>query len=437
MTKKQLIYICLMLIPFSLLSQNLTDKVDMLMGTHNDSYCVAGPQLPHGSINPSPQTPNGHHGGYAPDQPIRGFGQLHVSGTGWGRYGQIFISPQIGFDATETGHDSPKSEEVAKPYYYAVYLDRYNILTEVTPTHSCAVYRLTYPETGDKNILLDIMHNIPQHIATEIKGKFLGGEIFYDDKSNKITGWGEYKGGFGSWDPYKVYFVIQPDVKAQKVDISNKGEEALYAQIRLPENISVLHLNVGISLRSTENAEKFLASEIGNRTFDEIKNTAKDIWENTLSKIKIKGGTKDEQCIFYTGLYHSHLMARDRTGDNPHQAGDTPHLDDHYCVWDTWRTKYPLMILLDENYVAKTINSFIDRFARDGMCTPSYTSSLEFTMLQGGDDVDNVIADAIVKGVTGFDYNKAYEIMKRNAFKARSKEYQKLGWNAEVGGEMS
>jgi len=426
-----------MLIPFNLLSQNLTDKVDMLMGTHNDSYCVAGPQLPHGSINPSPQTPNGHHGGYAPDQPIRGFGQLHVSGTGWGRYGQIFISPQIGFDATEAGHDSPKSEEVAKPYYYAVYLDRYNILTEVTPTHSCAVYRITYPEAGDKNILLDIMHNIPQHIATEIKGKFLGGEIFYDDKSNKITGWGEYKGGFGSWDPYKVYFVIQPDVKPQKVDISNKGEEALYAQIRLPENTSVIHLNVGISLRSIENAEKFLVSEIGNKTFDEIKNTAKDIWETTLSKIKIKGGTDDEQRIFYTGLYHSHLMARDRTGDNPHQAGDTPHLDDHYCVWDTWRTKYPLMILLDENYVAKTINSFIDRFARDGMCTPSYTSSLEFTMLQGGDDVDNVIADAIIKEVKGFDYNKAYEIMKWNAFKARSKEYQKLGWNAEVGGEMS
>ncbi|MDU1903387.1 MAG: GH92 family glycosyl hydrolase [Dysgonomonas sp.] len=437
MTKKQLIYICLMLIPFNLLSQNLTDKVDMLMGTHNDSYCVAGPQLPHGSINPSPQTPNGHHGGYAPDQPIRGFGQLHVSGTGWGRYGQIFISPQIGFDATETGHDSPKSEEVAKPYYYAVYLDRYNILTEITPTHSCAVYRITYPEAGDKNILLDIMHNIPQHIATEIKGKFLGGEIFYDDKSNKITGWGEYKGGFGSWDPYKVYFVIQPDVKPQKVDISNKGEEALYAQIRLPENTSVIHLNVGISLRSIENAEKFLVSEIGNKTFDEIKNTAKDIWETTLSKIKIKGGTDDEQRIFYTGLYHSHLMARDRTGDNPHQAGDTPHLDDHYCVWDTWRTKYPLMILLDENYVAKTINSFIDRFARDGMCTPSYTSSLEFTMLQGGDDVDNVIADAIIKEVKGFDYNKAYEIMKWNAFNARSKEYQKLGWNAEVGGEMS
>lgn len=426
-----------MLIPFNLLSQNLTDKVDMLMGTHNDSYCVAGPQLPHGSINPSPQTPNGHHGGYAPDQPIRGFGQLHVSGTGWGRYGQIFISPQIGFDATETGHDSPKSEEVAKPYYYAVYLDRYNILTEITPTHSCAVYRITYPEAGDKNILLDIMHNIPQHIATEIKGKFLGGEIFYDDKSNKITGWGEYKGGFGSWDPYKVYFVIQPDVKPQKVDISNKGEEALYAQIRLPENTSVIHLNVGISLRSIENAEKFLVSEIGNKTFDEIKNTAKDIWETTLSKIKIKGGTDDEQRIFYTGLYHSHLMARDRTGDNPHQAGDTPHLDDHYCVWDTWRTKYPLMILLDENYVAKTINSFIDRFARDGMCTPSYTSSLEFTMLQGGDDVDNVIADAIIKEVKGFDYNKAYEIMKWNAFNARSKEYQKLGWNAEVGGEMS
>ena len=96
--------------------QSLADKVDMWMGTYGAGHCVVGPQLPHGSVNPSPQTAYGGHAGYVPDQPIRGFGQLHVSGIGWGRYGQIFLSPQVGFNPGETDHDSPKQGEEATPY---------------------------------------------------------------------------------------------------------------------------------------------------------------------------------------------------------------------------------------------------------------------------------------------------------------------------------
>lgn len=86
-------------------------------------------------------------------------------------------------------------------------------------------------------------------------------------------------------------------------------------------------------------------------------------------------------------------MPRDRTGDNPHWDSESAHMDDHYCVWDTWRTKYPLMVLLRESYVAQTINSFIDRFAHNGVCNPTFTSSLDWTSKQGGDDVDNIIAE--------------------------------------------
>jgi len=148
-----------------------SELVEMFMGVQGFSNCVIGPQLPHGSVNPSPQTPNGHHDGYDPKEPIRGFGQLHVSGTGWGRYGQIFMSPQIGFNANEEGHDSPKSGEIATPYYYSVNLLRYGIKVEITPTHNCSLYRLTFPKSDNANILLDIAHNIPQHIVTNSKRK--------------------------------------------------------------------------------------------------------------------------------------------------------------------------------------------------------------------------------------------------------------------------
>jgi len=172
-------------------------------------------------------------------------------------------------------------------------------------------------------------------------------------------------------------------------------------------------------MRSIENAQQFLNVEVGSLSFDKVKANAKIKWDKVLSTINVKGGSVSEQRLFYTTLYHSFLMPRDRTGDNPNWESDMPHFDDHYCVWDTWRTKFPLMVLLNESFVSKNINSFIDRFTHDGKCTPTYTSSLEWDWKQGGDDVDNIIADAFVKNVKGFDRSKAYELIKWDAFNAR------------------
>lgn len=414
------------------------DKVDMFMGVQGFSNCIIGPQLPHGSVNPSPQTPNGHHDGYHPDEPIRGFGQIHASGIGWGRYGQIFLSPQIGFDPTEDGHDSPKSDEIATPYYYAVNLKRYAILAEITPTSHCALYRFSYPKASvDANLLLDVAHNIPQHIVPIVKGKFIRGEIIYSEGSKNISGWGEYVGGFGSELPYKVYFYLNMDTIPADVSIVGKGNDTLYARIRLPENLEFLRVNVGISFKSIENAKKFLLDEVGDQSFDQIKNTAKEIWEDTFASIDVKGGTEEEQRLFYTAMYHSFVMPRDRTNDNPNWNSKLPHYDDHYCTWDTWRTKFPLMVLINESFVSRNIQSFIDRFEHDSLVTPTYTSSLEWDWKQGGDDVDNIIADAFVKNVQGFDRNKAYELIKKHAFKDRSPEYQFYGWIPEPANRMS
>lgn len=419
-------------------AKNKSDFVDLFMGVQKFSNCVIGPQLPHGSVNPSPQTPNGHHDGYDPKEPIRGFGQLHASGTGWGRYGQIFISPQIGFNASEEGHDSSKSEEIASPYYYAVNLDRYGIKAEVTPTHNCAVYRFTFPQTKDANILLDIAHNIPQHIVPFVNGRFVGGQINYNKKDNILTGWGEYIGGFGNdTDPYKVYYCIALDIKPEKVVIKDEKEKALYAQIKLPSNPGAVLIKVGVSMKSVENAAKFLAEELAEKSFETTKAEALQAWENVFSTIDVKGGNEYDTRMFYTTMYHSFVMPRDRTGDNPNWESEMPHFDDHYCVWDTWRTKYPLMLLINESFVANTISSFIDRFAHQGVVRPTYTSSQIWDWKQGGDDVDNIIADAFIKNVKGFDRKKAYELIKFNAFNERDKEYIKLGWMPEPAYRMS
>ncbi|MDR0694304.1 MAG: GH92 family glycosyl hydrolase [Prevotellaceae bacterium] len=412
-----------------------TGKVDMFMGVQGNSNGVIGPQLPHGSVNPSPQTPHGSHDGYAPNQPIRGFGQLHVSGTGWGRYGQILLSPQTGFNAGETAHDSPKSNEIATPYYYSVCLNRYRIKVEITPAQHCAAYRFTFPETDSACILLDIAHNIPQHIAPEVDGQFSGNyelQIIDYENAPSIVGFGEYAGGFGSGEAYRVYFAIVLNCELQMKDYKQG-----YARIFLPDNPQTVDLQISISMKSIENALAFLKEETGGKSFDDIKNAAMQAWENVFNKIAVKGGTDGQQRLFYTVMYHSYLMPHDRTGDHPHWDSDAPHIDDHYCVWDTWRTKYPLMTLLNESFTTRTIASFIDRYEHNGQCMPTFTSSLEWDWKQGGDDVDNIIADAFVKNVPGFDHAKAFELLKHNAFNERSENYRAKGWESEPAERMS
>jgi predicted alpha-1,2-mannosidase len=428
MKTKILLFYLLTILPFPVCAQSaaLADEVNMFMGVRGGSNCVIGPQLPHGSVNPAPQTPKGGQNGYDEHDVIRGFGQLHVSGIGWSRYGQLLLSPQTGFSAKEDGHDSQKSEEVATPYYYKVRLNRYDILTELAPTHHAVAYRLTYPDKKNKTLLLDMRHSIPQHIVPIVKGRFLGGQLDYNAERHLLTGWGEYAGGFGSEQPYKVYFALQLDDADVKVAITNRGTKELYARMDISR--PVVNAAIAVSLRSIKDAEKYLRLEIGNKTVDNIKVAAREAWNEALGKIQVKGATPHERQLFYTALYHSLVMPRDRTADNPHWQSTQAHIDDHYCIWDTWRTCYPLLTLINESFVAKTVNSFIDRLAHDGKCTPTFTASMEWDSKQGGDDVDNVIADAILKNVKGFDRRKAYEVMRHNALHARDTAYQRYGY---------
>ena len=421
------------------------EKVNMSIGQKGNSNCVIGPQLPHGSINPSPDTPNGGQDGYDERQPIRGFSQLHVQGTGWGRYGQLLLSPQTAtFTSDEAGHDSDKAEEQATPYYYKVRLKRYGVLVEITPTHHAALYRLTYPARyvadGTASLLLDICHNIPEHVYPAINGRYLGGEIKYDPTERLITGYGEYMGGFGSADSYRVYFAMSSDnVDFSKAQIQqtayDNGRVKTRKYAKIPVEVNVADVRIAVSMRSVDNAKRFLREETDGKDFATVAENGRQVWNNTLGRIKIDAQTDEEAELFYTSLYFSHVMPRDRADDNPRWLGE--NYDDHYCVWDTWRTKYPLMTLLDEQFVARTITSFINRYESDGVCNPTFTAALDWAERQGGDDNTNIIADAMVKGIKGFDYKKAYAYVKDYALSRRSPEYLRLGWQPENGGIMA
>ncbi len=421
---------------------SLVDYVDPFIGVLDpESNCVIGPQLPNGSINPSPQTPKGSHDGYSPTEQIRGFGQLHVSGTGWGKYGQIFISPQIGLAIGETDHDSPKEEETASAYAYTVKLSRYNIRAEVSPSFHSAIYRFTFPKSDKANIIFDLSHHIAKDIAPELGGNIWDGSLSFTKSSNdEIKGYGNYSGGFGG-EKYRVYFcarlsklptatgtwlngTINPGKIVEKLQKENDRVGA-YFQFNTKENEEI-YMKVAVSFKSIDQATTWLDTEIPDFNYNKVRDVAKKQWNEHLNKIVVEGGSDRDKKIFYTAFYHASLMPRNRTNDSEHFAPGVPVWDDHFAVWDTWRTLYPLQVLINPKMVSSTVNSFIARLKTNHMVKDAYVAGTEMIEEQGGNNIDNIIADAYVKGIKGVDWKEAYKVMKFNADNERQGSY---GWN--------
>ena len=417
------------------------DYVDNKIGVIDIiSNCVIGPQMPSGSINPSPQTKNGEDDGYNSAEPIRGFGQLHVSGTGWGTNGQIFVSPQIGLAVTEDAHDSPKAAEFASPFEYGVALTRYHIDARVSPSYHSAIYQFTFPKSDSAHLIFDITHNIPLDIKTAIARS--GGVGVYEGKvsvtgKNKtaITGYAVYSGGFGG-GKYTVYFAAEVSKKPERTGTWLNGQltNGLNEQTINQKNDRVgcflgfntedqekIYLKIAVSYKSTEQAQAWLNAEIPGWDYARVREMAKQTWNKELKKIEVEGGSEKDKIIFYTALYHAHVMPRNRTNDTHAFGKSVPMYDDHFAIWDTWRTLYPLYALIDPNIVSGTVNSFIARFKRNGIVRDAFVNGNDMTMEQGGNNIDNVIADAYLKNIKGINWDEAYQVLKYDA------DHQRLG----------
>jgi predicted alpha-1,2-mannosidase len=430
------------------------DSVNPRLGCRpNRGSTVIGPCLPHGSVHPSPDSPDGAHAGYHMGNPIRGFSQLHVSGTGWGRYGNILVSPQIGLALAPDGHDSAQADEVATPYDYRARLTRYDILTELAPTKNAVFYRLTYPASNDANLLIDLAQQIPGQIATMITDVSVSESVVtLDPQRRTVSGSSRYEGGFGKGN-YTVYFHAEHDMQASS---SGTWKNLTPAQDTLTEKWSsagdrigawwrfstyagqVVQMKIGISFHSVEKARDNLHREIPGWDLQSVRDAGRAAWSEALGSILVSGGGEAQRAQFYTALYHAQLMPRDRTGEFARFDPNVPMWDDQYAVWDTWRTKFPLMLLIQPEMVRGNIASFVERLRVDGQVRDTFSAGwgrkpCEWD--QGGNNVDNVIADAYVKGLHGVDWRKAYEVLAFNAeheragnVSATKDEYRRQGW---------
>ena len=130
----------------------------------------------------------------------------------------------------------------------------------------------------------------------------------------------------------------------------------------------MVHLKIAVSFTSAERAAEWLDREIPAWDLEGLQADARRAWDGALSAVEVAGLSDEDKKLFYTHLFHSLVQPRDRTGDADGWPLDAPCWDDHYTLWDTWKTLFPLMSIVRPDVVSGNVRSFVERLRRNGQC---------------------------------------------------------------------
>ncbi|WP_345095316.1 GH92 family glycosyl hydrolase [Flavobacterium chungnamense] len=404
--------------------QNFHKYVNPMIGTGGHGHTYPGATVPFGMVQLSPDTRidgswDGCSGYHYDDSVIYGFSHTHLNGTGCTDYGDIMLMPTMNesnFDPKEYGSKFSHSNEKANAGFYSVKLDKHNIDVNLTTTTRVGFHQYIFNNAGQANIILDLNH----------RDKLLYGDIkIIDKKTIQILRRSE------AWakDQY-VYAQIEFSVP---LEISNSHSDeaisptffagtqlklAFSKKVKKGEKISV---KVSLSPTSYEGA-KLNMSEIKHWDFNKVKQEAEQLWNKQLAKIEITETDKDKLSIFYTALYHTMVqpnIAQDIDGkyrgrDNKIHNGEGFDYYSVFSLWDTFRGAHPLYTLIEKKRTADFINTFLKQYEQGGRLPVWELASNETDCMIGYHSV-SVMADAMAKGITGFDYEKAFKAAKHSA----------------------
>jgi len=406
-------------------AQDFARHVNPFIGTGGHGHTFPGATVPYGMVQLSPDTRidgswDGCSGYHYSDNVIYGFSHTHLNGTGVSDYGDIMLMPTMGKHAINSKDYSSTfshANEQASAGFYSVKLDKHNIDVRLTTSTRVGFHEYTFNKDGQANIILDLNH----------RDKLLEGEIrFVDSKTIEVLrrseAWARNQYVYARIE-FNTPLLINSKKGKNKPENLLTGEEvaiSLSKQVKKGEKIL---LKVSLSPTSYEGA-KLNSSEIKHWDFDKTHKEAIALWNKELSKIEVTSNDKDKLAIFYTALYHTMMqpnIAQDLDGkyrgrDNQIHVAEGFDYYTVFSLWDTFRAAHPLYTLIDKKRTSDYINTFIKQYEQGGRLPVWELASNETDCMIGYHSV-SVIADAMAKGITGFDYEKAFEASKASAMR--------------------
>ncbi|MGC3959639.1 MAG: glycoside hydrolase family 92 protein, partial [Verrucomicrobiota bacterium] len=255
-------------------------------------------------------------------------------------YGDFLIMPVVGSSegsrkdrASKFSHEN----EIARPYYYSVDLERYHTRIELTPTERCAMMQFTFPDTDEASIVFNNEGPI---------------ETSFDAAKNQIRGKATHV-TFGAPGGFGMFFVVEFQQPFASVDLKPDGKMTTVAvHLAKVQAGKPVVMRIGTSFISYEQAALNLRNEIQSWNFEAAKQKSKAAWAKELARVDIKGGSLEQRSTFYTALYRSLQFPRmfhefDANGKRRHYSPfdngkiyDGPLYTDN-GLWDTFRAAFP------------------------------------------------------------------------------------------------
>ena len=404
-----LFFVCSFLILVN--AQTPIDYVSTLVGTQSKHSLSTGNTypaiaLPWGMNFWTPQTGKmGDGWAYTYDaDKIRGFKQTHQPSPWMNDYGQFSIMPMTGkpvFNEDERASWFSHKTETAKPHYYKVYLADYDVVTEISPTERAAMFRFTFPQNEKSFVAIDAFDR--------------GSYVTVIPEENKIIGYTTRNTG-GVPENFRNYFVIFFDkpfnYKSTVADgeLKNNVLEAKTNHAGAIIGFSTkrgeqVHARVASSFISYEQAELNL-KELGNRSFDQIKEDGEKRWNEILGKVEVETTNIDQLRTFYSSLYRSVLFPRsffeyDKAGNIMHYSPYNGKVLPGYMFtdtgfWDTFRGLFPLLNLLYPEMNRKMQEGLINAYKESGFF-PEWASPGHRPIMVGNNSA-SVLTDAYLQG---------------------------------------
>lgn len=435
------------------------EYVNPMIGTNGMGHTFPGACAPFGIVQLSPDTDTLSHNidgvynknvyaycaGYQySDKTIVGFSHTHLSGTGHSDLGDLLVMPATGELKLNPGRAENPDEgyrsrfmhntEVARPGYYEVMLDDYQIKAQLTATPRTGVHKYTFPEAcKNGRIILDLIHGIYNY-----DGKVLWSSVRVENDT-LLTGYRITNGWARTNYTYFAISFSKPMKNYGYEDREKVQYNGFWRRFNLNRNFpemagrkvvsyfefdfsndASLEVKVALSGVSTEGALKNLQVETGGKNFDQIASETYKAWNHELSTIKVEG-TEDQKTMFYTSYYHTMInpsVYTDVDGyyrgldNNIHRAEDFTNYT-IFSLWDTYRAEHPFLNLMKADKNRDMVISMIRHQQQSvhGML-PIWSHMANENWCMSGYHAVSALADAIVKSA---------DVDRREALKAMVK----------------
>ena len=366
---------------------------------------------------------------------IRGIKQTHQPSpwiNDYAAFSLMAVTGDLKFQEDERESWFSHKAETVKPYHYSVYLADYDVVAEVSPTERAAHFKFIFPESGKSYILLDAFYK--------------GSMVKIIPEERKIIGYCRNNSG-GVPDNFYNFFVAEFDKDFefnhtwkdgwQLVENSTNSEGQHVGAIIgfKTKKGETVHVKVASSFISHEQAQLNLSREIGNDSFEQTKEKAKNAWETELSRIQIEDENIDNLRTFYSSLYRVLLFPRKFYEFNaanevvhysPYNGKVLPgYMFTDNGFWDTFRAVFPFFNMMYPELNGKIMQGLANTYNESGWL-PEWASPGHRDCMIGSNSAP-IIADAFLKGVKGMDAELLFEAILKNATVADGRPVNTVG----------